>query len=65
LTPAFTAGVARARYPSSAIRPSTSVYAGSMAALRRITSRCRVASTPVIACGYMNSASAEPRASVA
>ena len=33
--------------------------------LRRITLRRREASTPVTACGYMNSASAEPRASEA
>ena len=31
--------------------------------LRRMTLRRREASTPVTACGYMNSASAEPRAS--
>ena len=36
-----------------------------MAMLRLITSRRLVANTPVIACGYMNSASAEPSASVA
>ncbi len=33
--------------------------------LRRITLRLLDASTPVTACGYMNSASAEPSASVA
>ena len=33
--------------------------------LRRITLRLLEASTPVTACGYMNSASAEPRARVA
>ena len=31
--------------------------------LRRIVSRLRVASRPVIECGYRNSASAEPNAS--
>ena len=36
-----------------------------MAMFRRITSRRLVASTPVMACGYMNRASADPRASVA
>ena len=36
-----------------------------IAALRRITDRFRVARTPVTLCGYMNSASAEPSASVA
>src|SRR5829696_7933775 len=48
--------------PSSA---STSEYAGRMAALRRITLRLREDRTAVIECGYMNSASAEPSASVA
>ncbi len=33
--------------------------------LRRMTFRRLAASTPVTACGYMNSASAEPSASVA
>lgn len=33
--------------------------------LRRITSRLRLDSVAVIECGYMNSASAEPRARVA
>src|SRR5881275_2670277 len=50
--------------PSSAIRPSRNEYAGSAAALRRITLRSLVASTPVMECGYMNRASADPRASV-
>ena len=43
--------------------PSRNEYAGSSAALRRITERLRVDSTPVTECGYMNSASAEPSAS--
>ena len=42
-----------------------SEYAGRIAMLRRMTWRRRAASTPVTACGYMNSASAEPRASEA
>ena len=46
--------------PSSASSPSRKEYAGSSAALRRITERLRVESTPVTECGYMNSASAEP-----
>ncbi len=49
--------------PSSASSPSRNEYAGRNAALRRITVRFVVASTPVSECGYMNSASAEPRAS--
>src|SRR5215212_6696243 len=51
--------------PINASRPRTSEYAGRIAALRRITLRLREDSTAVIECGYMNSASAEPRASVA
>ncbi len=54
---------AMAAKPSSASRPSRKEYAGSSAALRRITERFFEASTPVSECGYMNSASAEPRAS--
>src|SRR6516225_8058063 len=65
LTPAFTAGAARAMEPNSAIRPSTSEEAGSAARLRRITLRHLVASTPVMMCGYMNRARAEPSARVA
>ena len=49
--------------PSRASRPSRKEYAGSSAALRRITERFLVDSTPVTECGYMNSASAEPSAS--
>src|SRR6478672_1435278 len=60
LTPA-----AIATKPSRASSPSRKEYAGSRAALRRITERLRVESTPVIECGYMNSANADPRASVA
>src|SRR6476469_8234881 len=48
--------------PSRARRPSRKEYAGSRAALRRITERFRVESTAVTECGYMNSARAEPRA---
>src|SRR3954470_10024542 len=49
--------------PSRASRPSRKEYAGSRAALRRMTDRLLVERTPVTECGYMNSASAEPRAS--
>src|SRR4051812_624447 len=55
---------ATATKPSSARSPSRKEYAGSIDALRRITERLRVDRTPVIECGYMNRASAEPRASV-
>src|SRR5690349_3002741 len=48
--------------PSSASRPRTRLYAGRIAALRRIVLRLRDASAPVIECGYMNNAIAEPRA---
>ena len=56
---------AMATKPSSASRPSRKEYAGSSAALRRITDRCRVESTAVTEWGYMNSASADPSASEA
>ena len=51
--------------PSRASRPSISEYSGRIVVLRRITSRLRQDSVAVIECGYMNSASAEPSASVA
>jgi hypothetical protein len=54
---------ATATKPSSAIRPSRKEYARSRAALRRITPRFRVDSTPVTEWGYLNSARAEPSAS--
>ena len=60
LTPA-----AIAMKPSSASRPSISEYSGRIVVLRRITLRLRLESVAVIECGYMNSASAEPSASVA
>src|SRR6184192_2387555 len=60
LTPAVIA-----TYPSSASRPSTSEYAGSATMFRLMTLRPREASTLVSECGYRNSASAEPSASVA
>ena len=41
------------------------MYAGRIVALRRILLRLREESVAVIECGYMNSASAEPSASVA
>ena len=44
--------------------PSSSEYAGRADMLRLITPRLRLASTPVMLCGYRNSASAEPNASV-
>src|SRR3954462_2924884 len=50
--------------PSRARNPSISVYAGRIAMLRRTTSCERALSVPVITCGYMNSASADPSASV-
>ena len=40
-------------------------YAGRAAMFRLMTLRSREASTPVIECGYRNSASADPKASVA
>jgi hypothetical protein len=49
--------------PSRANSPSRKEYAGSSAALRRITPRFLVDNTPVTECGYMNSARAEPSAS--
>src|SRR4051794_24087944 len=50
--------------PSRASSPSRKEYAGSSEALRRITERLRVDRTPVIECGYMNNASADPNARV-
>src|SRR3954454_5897030 len=61
-SPATLTPAATARIPSSASSPSRNEYAGSSAALRRITPRLRVDSTPVIECGYMNRASADPSA---
>src|SRR5579859_4061059 len=57
--------VATAMKPNRAIRPSRNEYAGNSAALRLMTRPLFDASTPVMECGYMNNASAEPRASVA
>ncbi len=65
---ALTMGVvpaAIAAYPSSAISPSSSEYAGNADMFRLITLRPPEASTPVTECGYKNSARAEPKASVA
>src|SRR5438132_4214205 len=53
-----------ATHPSSASRPSTKLYAGRIVALCRIVLRLRDESVAVIECGYMNSAIAEPNASV-
>src|SRR3954447_12814164 len=60
LIPAATAAM-----PSSARSPSRNEYAGSSAELRRMMLRFLVDSTAVTECGYMNSASAEPRDSEA
>src|ERR1019366_784149 len=56
---------AMATQPSSASRPSTKLYAGRMAELRRIVLRDLEDRVAVIEWGYMNSARAEPRARVA
>ena len=56
---------AMATHPSRASRPSTKEYAGRIAALRRIVLRLLDDSEAVTEWGYMNSASAEPSASVA
>src|SRR4051812_41222667 len=48
--------------PSRAISPSSSEYAGRIVAFLRITLRLLPDSTAVIECGYMNRASAEPKA---
>src|SRR3954453_23071821 len=61
-SPATLTPAATATNPSSASSPSRNEYAGSSAALRRITPRLRVDSTPVIECGYMNRANADPSA---
>src|SRR5438270_6025917 len=50
--------------PSRAINPSRKLYAGKSAALRLMATRLFELSTPVTECGYMNSASADPSASV-
>src|ERR671932_1109268 len=50
--------------PSSAIKPSKKLYAGRSAALRLMATRLFELSTPVTEWGYMNSASADPSASV-
>ena len=54
-----------ATHPSRANRPSTKLYAGSIVALRRMVFRLRDERVAVTECGYMNSAIAEPNASVA
>src|SRR4051794_35774448 len=50
---------AMATKPSSASRPRRKEYAGSSAALRRVTERFFVDRTPVTECGYMNRARAD------
>ena len=52
-----------ATHPSRASSPSTRLYAGRIAALRRIVLRLLADSVAVIECGYMNRAMADPRAS--
>src|SRR3954470_14190716 len=54
-----------ATQPSRASRPSTKEYAGRIAALRRIVLQLSEDRVAVTECGYMNSAIAEPSASVA
>src|SRR6476646_7942996 len=54
-----------ATQPSSARRPSTKEYAGSSAALRRTVLRLPDDRLAVTECGYMKSAIADPRPSVA
>ncbi len=51
-----------ATHPRSASRPRTRLYAGRIAALRRMVLRLLADSVAVIECGYMNSAIAEPSA---
>ena len=64
-TPIGLVPAAIATQPSSASSPSTKEYAGRIAALRRIVVRLLEESVAVTECGYMNSAIAEPSASVA
>src|SRR5262245_15316701 len=54
---------AMAAKPSNASRPSNREYAGRIDAFRRIVLRLLADSTAVTAWGYMNKASAEPKAS--
>src|SRR3954451_22787202 len=56
---------AMATQPSRARSPRTKEYAGRIAELRRIVLRLSEESVAVTEWGYMNSAIAEPRASVA
>ena len=56
---------AMATQPSRASSPSTNEYAGRMEAFLRIVLRLPDERLAVTECGYMNSAIAEPRASVA
>src|SRR6478735_728694 len=64
-TPIGCVPAAIATQPSSASRPSTKEYAGRIEALRRIVVRLLEDRVAVTECGYMNSAIAEPSASVA
>lgn len=56
---------AMATHPRRASRPSRKEYAGRIAALRRIVLRLLAESVAVTECGYMKSAIADPRPSVA
>src|ERR1700712_2802833 len=64
-TPIGLVPAAMATQPSRASRPSTKEYAGRIEALRRIVVRLSEESVAVTECGYMNSAIADPSASVA
>src|ERR1700712_4508375 len=64
-TPTGFVPAAIATHPSSASRPSTKEYAGRIEALRRIVVRLSEERVAVTECGYMNTAIAEPSASVA
>src|SRR6478609_6981668 len=63
-TPMGLVPAAIATQPSRASSPSTKEYAGRIAALRRIVVRLSEDRVAVTEWGYMNSAMAEPRASV-
>src|SRR5689334_7173163 len=64
-TPTGLVPAAMATQPSRASRPSTKEYAGRIAALRRMVVRLLDDRLAVTEWGYMNSAIAEPSASVA
>src|SRR5690242_4675000 len=64
-TPIGWVPAAMATQPSRARSPSTKEYAGRIDALRRIVERFSEDRVAVTECGYMNSAIADPSASVA